>query len=185
MAFSHSSMPSFNRPGCIAAEYPICEIISGVSVGALLCSSIASIPCNFTVILIAHRTLTKHKLYRDQSVSACRNHNAASNQQNYIINGQQTESSRFRRTACQDAGTDKPPTAHARSGACQQDAISDYRPNCLKKSFPLSSTKMKAGKFSTSIRQTASMPSSGKSMHSTFLMFSSASTAAGPPMEPR
>ena len=60
-----------------------------------------------------------------------------------------------------------------------------YRPSCLKKSFPLSSTRIKAGKFSTSIFHTASIPSSGKSIHSTFLMFSSASRAAGPPMEPR
>ncbi len=61
----------------------------------------------------------------------------------------------------------------------------DYSPICLKKSFPLSSTRMKAGKFSTSIFQTASIPSSGKSRTSTFLMFSSARTAAGPPGEPR
>ncbi len=63
--------------------------------------------------------------------------------------------------------------------------VSDYRPSCLKKSFPLSSTRINAGKFSTSIFHTASIPSSGKSIHSTFLMFSSASSAAGPPMEPR
>lgn len=60
-----------------------------------------------------------------------------------------------------------------------------YSPTCLKKSFPLSSTRMYAGKSFTSIFHTASMPSSGKSMHSTFVMFSCASTAAGPPMEPR
>jgi hypothetical protein len=68
--------------------------------------------------------------------------------------------------------------AEAASRRCQQ-------PIFLKKSFPLSSTRMKAGKSTTSIFQTASIPSSGKSMHSTFLMFSSASTAAGPPIEPR
>ncbi len=55
----------------------------------------------------------------------------------------------------------------------------------LKKSLPLSSTRIKAGKATTSIFQTASIPSSGKSMHSTFLMFSSANSAAGPPMDPR
>ena len=55
----------------------------------------------------------------------------------------------------------------------------------LKKSAPLSSTTMKAGKFSTSIRHTASIPSSGYSCVSTFLMQSCASRAAGPPIEPR
>jgi hypothetical protein len=54
-----------------------------------------------------------------------------------------------------------------------------------KKSLPLSSTTMNAGKSSTSIRQTASMPSSGYSRTSTFLMQSWASRAAGPPIEPR
>lgn len=56
---------------------------------------------------------------------------------------------------------------------------------CLKKSFPLSSTRMKAGKSSTSIFQMASIPSSGYSTTSTFLMFSSARRAAAPPMDPR
>lgn len=59
------------------------------------------------------------------------------------------------------------------------------RQSCLKKSLPLSSTRMKAGKFSTSIFQTASIPSSGYSTSSTFLMLSCARIAAGPPMEPR
>ena len=54
-----------------------------------------------------------------------------------------------------------------------------------KKSLPLSSTTMKAGNFSTSMRQTASMPSSGNSWTSTFLMEFSASLAAAPPTEPR
>ena len=40
----------------------------------------------------------------------------------------------------------------------------------LKKSLPLSSTRMKAGKSSTSIFQTASIPSSGYSTHSMLLM---------------
>ena len=42
--------------------------------------------------------------------------------------------------------------------------------SCLKKSLPLSSTKMNAGKFSTSIFQMASIPSSGYSTHSMLLM---------------
>ena len=54
-----------------------------------------------------------------------------------------------------------------------------------KKSLPLSSTTMNAGKSSTSIFQTASMPSSGYSSTSTCLMQSWASRAAGPPIEPR
>ena len=40
---------------------------------------------------------------------------------------------------------------------------------CWKKSLPLLSTTMKAGKSSTSIFQTASMPKSSKSMQLTFL----------------
>ena len=54
-----------------------------------------------------------------------------------------------------------------------------------KKSLPLSSTTMNAGKSRTSIRQTASMPSSGYSSTSTFVMQSWASFAAAPPTEPR
>ena len=57
--------------------------------------------------------------------------------------------------------------------------------NCLKKSLPLSSTRMKAGKSSTSIFQMASMPSSGYSTHSMLLILFWARMAAGPPMEPR
>ena len=53
------------------------------------------------------------------------------------------------------------------------------------KSFPLSSTTMKAGKSTTSIFQTASIPKSSKSSTSTFLMQSWARRAAGPPMDPR
>ena len=55
----------------------------------------------------------------------------------------------------------------------------------VKKSLPLSSTTMNAGKSSTSIFQTASMPSSAYSTTSTLLMQSRASRAAGPPIEPR
>ena len=54
-----------------------------------------------------------------------------------------------------------------------------------KKSLPLSSTTMNAGKFSTSMCHIASMPSSGYSWHSTLRMASLARRAAGPPMEPR
>ena len=57
--------------------------------------------------------------------------------------------------------------------------------NSLKKSLPLSSVTMKAGKFSTWMRQMASMPSSGYSSTSTFLMQFLARMAAGPPIEPR
>ena len=54
-----------------------------------------------------------------------------------------------------------------------------------KKSLPLSSTTMNAGKSRTSIRHTASMPSSGYSSTSTRVMQSWASRAAAPPIEPR
>ena len=57
--------------------------------------------------------------------------------------------------------------------------------NCLKKSLPLSSTRMKAGKSTTCIFQMASMPSSGYSTHSMLLMLFMESTAAGPPMLPK
>src|SRR5688572_9362787 len=55
----------------------------------------------------------------------------------------------------------------------------------LKKSLPLSSMMMKTGKSSTSMRQIASIPSSGYSTTSTFLMQCSARLAAAPPTEPR
>ena len=57
--------------------------------------------------------------------------------------------------------------------------------NCLKKSLPLSSTSMKAGKSSTVIFHTASMPSSGNSTHSMLRMLLCESTAATPPIVPR
>src|SRR5690242_13291012 len=57
--------------------------------------------------------------------------------------------------------------------------------NPLKKSFPLSSITMKAGKSTTSMRQIASMPSSGYSSTSTFLMQCSARFAAAPPIDAR
>ncbi len=60
-----------------------------------------------------------------------------------------------------------------------------HQVNPAKKSLPLSSTTMKAGNFSTSIFQTASIPNSGYSKTSTFRMLFCASTAAGPPMLPR
>ena len=59
------------------------------------------------------------------------------------------------------------------------------RLSSLKKSLPLSSITMKAGKFSTSMLQIASMPSSGYSTVSTFLMWCSAKLAAEPPIEAR
>jgi len=55
----------------------------------------------------------------------------------------------------------------------------------LKKSFPLSSTTINAGKSTTSIFHTASIPSSGYSRTSTFLIELRASIAAGPPIDPR
>ena len=60
-----------------------------------------------------------------------------------------------------------------------------YSPILLKKSFPLSSTRMKAGKSSTRIFQMASIPSSGYSTHSMLLMLLCERTAATPPMVPR
>src|SRR5690242_17354102 len=57
--------------------------------------------------------------------------------------------------------------------------------NSLKKSLPLSSMMMNAGKSTTSMRQIASIPSSGYSTTSTFLMQCSARLAAAPPIEPR
>mgnify|MGYP006873064844 CR=1 FL=1 len=61
----------------------------------------------------------------------------------------------------------------------------DHGFNCLKKSLPLSSTKMKAGKSSTVIFQIASIPNSGYSTHSMLLMLLFDNTAATPPMVPR
>ena len=63
--------------------------------------------------------------------------------------------------------------------------VDQPRLSSLKKSLPLSSTTMKAGKSTTSIRQIASMPSSAYSTVSTFLMQCSARFAATPPIEPR
>lgn len=54
-----------------------------------------------------------------------------------------------------------------------------------KKSFPLSSVIINAGKFFTVILRTASIPNSSKSTTSTFKMFSLAKMAAGPPTEPK
>ena len=61
----------------------------------------------------------------------------------------------------------------------------NHSPICLKKSFPLSSTRMKAGKSATWIFQIASIPSSGYSTHSMDLMLFWARIAAGPPIDPR
>ena len=54
-----------------------------------------------------------------------------------------------------------------------------------KKSFPLSSTRMKAGKSLTVISKMASMPSSGYSSTFMWVMHSFPRRAAGPPMDPR
>jgi hypothetical protein len=74
-----------------------------------------------------------------------------------------------------------------RRGNNRMDSLRNIqlRFSSLKKSLPLSSMTMKAGKSSTSMRQIASMPSSGYSTTSTFLMQSWARRAAGPPIEPR
>ena len=64
-------------------------------------------------------------------------------------------------------------------------AGSRHQVSAAKKSLPLSSMTIKAGKSTTSMRQIASMPSSGYSSTSTFRMQSCASRAAGPPIEPR
>ena len=58
-------------------------------------------------------------------------------------------------------------------------------PSPRKKSLPLSSVMMKAGKSFTSIRRIASMPSSSYSTVSTLLMQFLAKRAAEPPMLPR
>lgn len=55
----------------------------------------------------------------------------------------------------------------------------------LKKSFPLSSTTIKAGKSLTSIFQTASIPSSSLSRTSTLVIQFLARIAAGPPTLPK
>ncbi len=82
-----------------------------------------------------------------------------------------------------------PTNATQRSTAGGNDRVfvsaPDVIQNCAKKSLPLSSTMMKAGKSSTSIRQMASMPSSSYSWTSTFLMQFFARIAAGPPIDPR
>src|ERR1700733_7354885 len=75
-------------------------------------------------------------------------------------------------------------------GAPQLDMVDPvdreaHQPSPAKKSLPLSSMTMKAGKSFTSIFHTASMPSSGYSRISTLVMLFSANTAAGPPIEPR
>ena len=76
-----------------------------------------------------------------------------------------------------------PPTGWRRRASARRSRQPRF--NSLKKSLPLSSTTMKAGKSTTSIRQIASMPSSGYSTVSTFLMQCSARFAATPPIEPR
>ena len=57
---------------------------------------------------------------------------------------------------------------HIHERACLHEGHHGF--NCLKKSLPLSSTKMNAGKSSTVIFQTASIPNSGYSTHSILLI---------------
>src|SRR5258708_34597751 len=72
------------------------------------------------------------------------------------------------------------------AGAVGQSRLLDTdHESALEKSFPLSSMTMKAGKSTTSMRQIASMPSSGYSRSSTFLTQSSARPAPGPPIDRR
>ena len=59
------------------------------------------------------------------------------------------------------------------------------RSRVSKKSFPLSSVMMNAGKSLTVIMKIASIPSSGYSRTSMAVIQSLARRAAGPPMEPR
>ena len=77
------------------------------------------------------------------------------------------------------------PSGRLGGGAGGQTLRSTGRETSAKKSLPLSSTTMNAGKSSTSIFHTASMPSSAYSSTSTLVMQSWASRAAGPPIEPR
>ena len=78
-----------------------------------------------------------------------------------------------------------PPRFARRPLPAQRGEVNHPRFNSLKKSLPLSSMTMKAGKSTTSMRQIASMPSSGYSTVSTFLMQCSARFAAAPPIEAR
>ena len=71
------------------------------------------------------------------------------------------------------------------SRTCRPSSWTDQLRVAAKKSLPLSSTTMNAGKSRTSIFHTASIPSSGYSSTSTLVMQSLASRAAGPPIEPR
>jgi len=78
--------------------------------------------------------------------------------------------------------------SHGRPAGGERDPLLAARSiahSLPKKSFPLSSTTMNAGKSSTSIFHTASMPSSGYSSTSTLRMLFCARIAAGPPIEPR
>ena len=69
------------------------------------------------------------------------------------------------------------------SAGDQSNSFHAHPVNSAKKSFPLSSTTTNAGKSSTSIFQIASIPSSGYSSTSTFLIEFFARIAAGPPIE--
>ena len=92
----------------------------------------------------------------------------------------------YRRSPCSRSSGSSPRSERsARRGAERGPQSFAVTPSRAKKSFPLSSTTMKAGKSSTSMRQTASMPSSGYSSTSTLRMKSCARRAADPPIEPR
>jgi hypothetical protein len=89
-------------------------------------------------------------------------------------------------SACRLRRSQKQGSARPRGNLERASAVGAHpRLSSLKKSLPWWSITMKAGKFSTSIRQIASMPSSGYSWTSTFLMQCSARFAATPPIEPR
>lgn len=59
------------------------------------------------------------------------------------------------------AAIKKKKAARRHAGGIDLRYVKSVQQSCLKKSLPLSSTRMNAGKSSTSIFQTASMPSSG------------------------
>src|SRR4029077_7576361 len=82
-----------------------------------------------------------------------------------------------------EIGCAEPTVGHVRYFDARHISHPKFR--SWKKSLPLSSITLKAGKFSTSIFHTASMPSSGYSTVSTFLMQCSARFAAAPPIEAR
>src|SRR5215468_2510653 len=79
----------------------------------------------------------------------------------------------LRNAICVDSGRLLGHTSSVREQDCAHRGSPPQAQTCLKKSLPLSSTRMNAGKSSTSIFQTASMPSSGYSSRATFYVLSS------------